>query len=103
MKYSWPGNVRELGNIIEYAVTMVTGDTITADVLPHRLGEQTPLNGKASSLNLSDLTREAITKALALAAETGRKDDAAKLLGISRATLYRKIKEYNVVEKKKFF
>lgn len=102
VNYSWPGNVRELGNIIEYAATMATGDTISAEMLPRRLCEQTPLNNKASSLKLSDLTREAITKALALAAETGHKDDAAKLLGISRATLYRKIKEYNVVEKKNF-
>jgi transcriptional regulator with PAS, ATPase and Fis domain len=51
-----------------------------------------------TGLNLSDLEREAILKALAEVGEQARrKDKAAELLGISRATLYRKLKEYKIV------
>lgn len=101
-KYTWPGNVRELGNVIEYVSTMAVGDVVTLDMLPRRIGNPMPLHNKIQSLKIVDLEREAITKALAIASEMGHKDEAAKLLGISRATLYRKIREYHVVEIKKF-
>jgi sigma-54 dependent transcriptional regulator, acetoin dehydrogenase operon transcriptional activator AcoR len=101
-KYTWPGNVRELGNVIEYVSTMAVGDVVTVAMLPRRICNPMPLHNKIQSLKIVDLEREAITKALAIASEMGHKDEAAKLLGISRATLYRKIKEYHVVEIKKF-
>ena len=94
--YPWPGNVRELGNVIEYCVTMVAGGEITSDILPQRIKTVLKSQSPNSSLNLKVLEREAITKALMLVENEGHKDDAAKLLGISRATLYRKIKEYQI-------
>ncbi len=101
-RYSWPGNVRELGNVIEYCVTMAVGDYLTVESLPKRIRvDSKPAKGN-TSLNLRALEREAITQALALANSDGHKGDAAKLLGISRATLYRKIKEYNIAETKTF-
>ncbi|MDI6812830.1 MAG: sigma 54-interacting transcriptional regulator [Desulfitobacteriaceae bacterium] len=101
-KYAWPGNVRELSNVIEYSVTMAPGRFITPEVLPKRiLTEAKPQSGEAS-LNLKDREREAIMKALSLTDSDGHKEDAAKLLGISRATLYRKIKEYNIAENRTF-
>ncbi len=101
-RYSWPGNVRELGNVIEYCVTLTVGEYLTAESLPKRIkGEVKPAKGD-TSLNLRVMEREAITQALALANSDGHKGDAAKLLGISRATLYRKIKEYNIAETKTF-
>ncbi len=96
--YQWPGNVRELGNVVEYCVTMVAGGEITSDTLPQRIKAVITPESRNSSLNLRILEREAITKALTLVDSEGRKDDAAKLLGISRATLYRKIKEYDIGE-----
>ena len=102
-RYSWPGNVRELSNVIEYAVTMTTGEYISAEVLPTRVKTtENKMEMTSGSLNLKALEREAITKALAAAMTAGQKDDAAKLLGVSRATLYRKIKEYNIAERKFF-
>jgi len=100
--YPWPGNVRELGNVVEYCVTMVAGGEITADILPQRI--KTVLNPESqnTSLNLKMMEREAIMKALTLVDSEGHKDDAAKLLGISRATLYRKIKDYQIGVTKTF-
>ena len=101
--YPWPGNVRELGNVVEYCVTMVAGGEITADILPQRIKTVHIPESQNSFLNLKQLEREAIMKALTLVETEGHKDDAAKLLGISRATLYRKIKDYNIGENKTFF
>jgi sigma-54 dependent transcriptional regulator, acetoin dehydrogenase operon transcriptional activator AcoR len=101
--YAWPGNVRELGNVIEYCVTMVVGDTITLQNLPQRVKEDPKPEPKSTSLNLKQLEREAIMKALTLADSEGHKEEAANILGISRATLYRKIKEYQIGENKTFF
>lgn len=100
--YPWPGNVRELGNVIEYCVTMVAGGEITAEILPKRVKLERKARSQNSSLNLKLLEREMIMKALTLVEAEGHKDDAAKLLGISRATLYRKIKEYQIGETKTF-
>ncbi|MDP4159962.1 MAG: helix-turn-helix domain-containing protein, partial [Bacillota bacterium] len=70
--------------------------------LPKRIKtEHQPEMGK-SSLNLKVLEREAIMKALTLVDADGHKEDAAKLLGISRASLYRKIKEYEIGENRTF-
>lgn len=101
-RYSWPGNVRELANVMEYAVTMTTGEYVSADVLPKRIKSENRVDVPNGLLNLRVLEREAITKALEKALAEGNKDEAAKLLGISRATLYRKIKEYNIAERKFF-
>ncbi|CAA7602989.1 RNA polymerase sigma factor 54 interaction domain protein [Acididesulfobacillus acetoxydans] len=102
-RYTWPGNVRELGNVVEYSVTMTPGEYITAEFLPARVLEG-PQSGPQpkTSLNLKSLEKEAIIKALTAAEEEGNKEGAAKLLGISRATLYRKIKEYNIREQTVF-
>jgi transcriptional regulator with PAS, ATPase and Fis domain len=101
-RYSWPGNVRELANVIEYAVTMTTGEYISSEVLPKRIKIEQKIEVPSGSLNLKVLEREAITKALEEAVAQGNKDNAAKILGISRATLYRKIKEYHIAERKFF-
>ncbi len=100
--YTWPGNVRELGNVIEYCVTMVAGGMITADTLPQRIKEEDKTDINNSSINLKVLEREAIMRALSLVDAEGHKEDAAKLLGISRASLYRKIKEYQIGENRTF-
>lgn len=100
-QYSWPGNVRELGNVIEYCVTMAAGRFVTPEVLPKRLrSEQMPRC--EISLDLKTMERELIKQALGIAAVNGNKDEAARMLGISRATLYRKIKEYGICENKTF-
>ena len=94
MDYDWPGNVRELQNAIQFAYVKCRGaNIITVDDLPLELREMAPkvinvpgLAETPPSLE-AKLTREAIDKAIEKA--KGNKSKAAKILGISRATLYR--------------
>lgn len=97
--YDWPGNIRELENAVEYAVNMEIGESITLDALPKRLRQaQRPL---PSSLSLKEqlevVEREIIQSQLT---QTGYslqgKRDAARLLGISESTLYRRIRELRI-------
>jgi transcriptional regulator with PAS, ATPase and Fis domain len=94
--YDWPGNVRELQNIIERAVTLVEGNTISSHILPERLAKLSddfPQNPEARKLR--DFRKTIEHDAIQACIETcdGNMTRVAKELGISRATLYRKIKE----------
>ena len=94
MAYDWPGNVRELENAIERAVALGTGPILHAGDLPSNLnyGSTERLPGNDELLPLDELERRAIFRALR---ETGGdKLAAAKLLGIGKTTLYRKLKQY---------
>jgi two-component system nitrogen regulation response regulator GlnG/two-component system response regulator HydG len=106
--YGFPGNVRELENIIEHAVVMADTNEITERDLPefmlrNRLllegPSHTPENvckpDKPSGIHtLKDLERDYIEQALAVLDDNY--SEAAKKLGISRSTLWRKIKEYKI-------
>ncbi len=85
--YTWPGNIRELQNIIERVIAVHKHETIDAAVINLMLGN--PNDSIASASILPDQFEE-IRKALALA--KGKYAEAAKLLGISRSTLWRKLK-----------
>jgi len=95
---SWPGNVRELENVIERAVLMSPGAEITTEVL--FLDQTVEVPGDP----LQDVIRSttAIVEKEKIAEATqrahGNRSRAAKLLGISRATLYNKLKRYNLLE-----
>jgi transcriptional regulator with PAS, ATPase and Fis domain len=102
-RYNWPGNVRELENIIERAFNLVENDTIEMNHLPHYLLEFGGIQGKEQktvNLNkslpalLESVEKEAIVDALERTG--GNKLQSAKLLGISRAWLYKKIKQYQI-------
>lgn len=90
LTYHWPGNVRQLRNVIDSAVVMAEGDEITpADLALRDAGREV----------LDTLSIEAWEKKLIVAAlerTSGSVPDAAKLLGIGRATLYRKIEQYRI-------
>lgn len=88
--YSWPGNVRELENVLEYAVNMESSETIEMDSLPIRLKED---NSLGNVFNLKEVEKTVIEKVLE---KYKNRDQAAKILGIGRATLFRKIKEYKI-------
>lgn len=92
--YSWPGNIRELRNNIEYAFVMGLGEVLRlADLTPEVRGESVPLqSGSQSSLRRDEI--HSIREALRLS--KNRKAEAAEKLGISRATLWRKIREYDL-------
>jgi NtrC-family two-component system response regulator AlgB len=92
--YSWPGNVRELRNVIERAVLLCDGRTIEVRHL-HLAGEHTSTRMRAiRKLSLVDMERLHIEQTMA---DTGgRVDEAARILGVSRSSLYEKIKKHNI-------
>jgi two-component system response regulator HydG len=95
MAYDWPGNVRELENAIERAVAMGSGPIVHVADLPSNLhypsAERLP--DKDELLPLEELERRAILRTLR---ETGGdKLAAARLLGMGKTTLYRKLKQYS--------
>ncbi len=96
MDYEWPGNVRELENCIERAVVLARGEAIRPEHLPGSLRQLTPERSLtfAVGTSLEVLERQAITATLREV--KGNKAAAARLLGISQRTLYRKIKTYNL-------
>ncbi len=85
--YSWPGNVRELKNAIESAVAASGSSLLQEQHLPKKLRQKAEDD---EPVNLRQLERRAIQRALELAAQD--KARAAQLLGIGRTTLYRKLK-----------
>lgn len=97
--YPWPGNVRELENVIERAFNLVEGNRIELQHLPQYLVKQKETqkpSGEDKTLPalLESVEKEALIEALDKTG--GNKLRAAKLLGISRAWLYKKIKQYEI-------
>ncbi|MDD2466442.1 MAG: sigma-54 dependent transcriptional regulator [Desulfobulbus sp.] len=93
--YEWPGNIRELDNVLRGTAVLSDNGVIEAADLPPALRSNRPPAEPATELMTIDaMEKEAIKKALALC-ENNRKE-AKKILAISEATLYRKIKKYNL-------
>jgi len=94
MAYDWPGNVRELENAVERAVALGSGPILHVGDLPSNLqytsAERPPENDEL--VPLVELERRAILRALR--ETSGDKLAAARLLGIGKTTLYRKLKQY---------
>jgi Nif-specific regulatory protein len=88
--YPWPGNVRQLRNVIDSAVVMAEGDEIQLE----DLGLRDVVSGGLESLRLDFWERKLIQEALQRS--DGNIPAAAQLLGIGRATLYRKVEEYSL-------
>ena len=94
-RYEWPGNIRELDNVLRGAAVFSDGGVIEATDLPQAIRSSKPLVEPATEpVTLEAMEKEAIRKALALS-KNNRKE-ARKILAISEATLYRKIKKYNL-------
>ena len=101
--YSWPGNVRELQNIIEYSINMSSSQILTLDIIPHNIKVKyyDDIQDKEEEIKtLEDLEKEAIEKAINKFKNYKKdKELVANALGISRATLYRKLEKYNLISK----
>lgn len=96
-RYAWPGNVRELEHAIEHAFIFSRGQTLVVDDLPAELRRDADKDGPVTE-KPADLKPGDIVEALQ---ETGwKKARASRRLGISRSTLYRKIREYGIMENK---
>ncbi len=102
LQYDWPGNVRELENCIERAIALGDHHTIDVSDLPPGMaesrahGDLPPESGPAglTTTDLEDIERATIQRVFEQV--KGDKAMAGKMLGISRATLYRKLKRYNI-------
>lgn len=100
MNYDWPGNVRELKNFSERLVVMSKKDTVSMDDIKHITEnlniEYEKVEEKAQEYSLMEAVEiDAIKNAIDIS--RGNMTKAATLLGISRTTLWRKIKKYNIV------
>ncbi len=96
LAHRWPGNVRELRNVVEYAFAVGEGETLTLDELPPELRGEGPKDAGPRDLSLADLEKERIADALRRS--RGKKGDAAELLGMSRSTLWRKLREHGLYD-----
>lgn len=93
LTYQWPGNVRQLRNVIDSAIVMADGDEVRLG----DLGIRDAQDGELATLKIDHWERKLIGQALERT--HGSVPKAAELLGISRATLYRKIDEYGIDRK----
>jgi DNA-binding NtrC family response regulator len=95
--YDFPGNVRELENVIERAFAMGTRENITLADLPSLSTRPTltPTVDAKSVPTLAEVEKELILRALAV--HNNDKEEAARALGISRRTIYRRLKEYGKI------
>jgi two-component system, NtrC family, response regulator AtoC len=103
LNYDFPGNVRQLQNCIERAVTLTQTDHVTPMDLPERIrGFKTPVRTDAPDLHpehilpLEEVERRYIEQVLNLTGDN--KSQAARLLGLDRRTLYRKMERYGQVD-----
>jgi two-component system response regulator HydG len=98
LEYDWPGNVRQLENSIERAVTLTRFEQITTDDLPEKIRDHQPSKlvlvdyDAEHLLSLDELERRYIERVLKTVSDN--KTRAAKLLGLDRRTLYRKLERY---------
>jgi transcriptional regulator with PAS, ATPase and Fis domain len=97
IEYEWPGNVRQLQNAMIYAVNIAQGDVIEPENLPNYILQDSlsmQIDQDKEVLHLEKLERITIERAILQADNCI--PAAAEILGISRSTLYRKLKEYNI-------
>ncbi len=102
LDYSWPGNVRELANVIEYAVTVAGRETILPEDLPAEIRRPSTESGnrdfssthaRSGAAEVSSEGIEAERLRSVLDAHHWKRNEAALALGISRATLWRRMRE----------
>ena len=99
--YSWPGNIRELKNVVERAVSLADGDTIDVEHLPCEITSFKPRWRQAPGSAIKPLSNELACYEKEILLETlkvanGNMSKTARLLGISRSTLYEKCKVHDL-------
>ncbi len=94
--YNWPGNIRELKNVIERAVILADDNTLDESLLPYEIQDQQPAKqgSPVSAFDMYSVEKTHIQRVLMHV--HGNRAEAARLLNIGIATLYRKLKEYGL-------
>ncbi|MBN1421640.1 MAG: sigma-54-dependent Fis family transcriptional regulator [Planctomycetes bacterium] len=102
LAYPWPGNVRELRNCIERAVALTRYDRIAVEDLPAKIADHADRSPLAESANPSEMVsmEEVERRYIAHVLRTvgGNKSVAARILGLDRKTLYRKVERYGLAK-----
>ncbi|WP_072765201.1 sigma-54-dependent transcriptional regulator [Arenibacter nanhaiticus] len=93
-QYHWPGNLRELQNVIKRAVLLSAGDYVAKEALPKEVFKVKEIIADTEDFSKADYEKDQIVKALKKS--NFNKSKAAKLLQITRKTLYNKINHYNL-------
>jgi DNA-binding NtrC family response regulator len=96
LAYPWPGNVRELRNAIEYAFVLCSGDWIGKEHLPPKIatgGKRAAANHTVGSISREEERTNLIQT---LRRVRGNQSEAARLLGVSRVTIWKRIKKYGI-------
>src|SRR5690606_36019668 len=92
--HHWKGNIRELKNVVERSLILMDGDRLALNSLPYDIQVEKPKSHSSSAFALHDVEKEHIQRVLHHT--HNNKAEAARLLGIGIATLYRKIEEYKL-------
>jgi two-component system, NtrC family, response regulator HydG len=101
-RYAWPGNIRQLENVVQQAVLISSGSELRAEHLPAAIHEyiaRSPVQGRATGNSLIQ-SRDARERSLierTLIAQSYNRARAADTLGISRVTLYKKMRKYGLL------
>jgi transcriptional regulator of acetoin/glycerol metabolism len=96
LDYSWSGNIRELQNVVEYAFAVGRGTTLRLSELPPEFREPRTIAKNINPTMPQSAEQEAIAIRQALTQTNNRVSSAAQLLGMSRATFWRKRKLYGL-------
>jgi DNA-binding NtrC family response regulator len=94
MAYSWPGNIRELANVLERAQILAENNVIDLEDLPDTIAGVAPSSEQADPRHLREVERQHVRSVLQQ--ERGNKVHAARVLGISRRSLYRLIEKHKL-------
>ena len=96
LAYAWPGNVRELRNAIEYAFVLCSSDWIGKEHLPPKIatvGKRAAANHAAGSISWEEERTNLIRT---LRRVGGNQSEAARMLGVSRVTVWKRVKKYGI-------
>ena len=94
MHHTWPGNIRELENVMEHAFILAKDDTVEMSNLPEHLRESENATARSAE-SLGEIEKQHFIRVLKQC--HGNRIQAAKILGISRSTLYRKLEHYGLL------